>query len=291
MTRAVLILFLFAPAILIYAQPQEKKEISLLSWNIYMLPRPFIKTDQSERAHAIAQVINEEDYGMIIFQEAFDFRARQIIRKALKKKYPYHSGRPYKNDFIKVSSGIWIFSQYPIKKKKNIGFAHCRTTDCFSSKGATLVEVEIEGSRIQVIGTHLQAWDGEKYQKTRFSQYREIKKLLLDKFKKDDVPQFLIGDLNTPIDDSLSYYNMLSTLDMEDGELNGEIQNSVNPFVNTLIKQKEGERHKLLDYILCRTNGSGVKVKERKIIRYTASSSGKTKDLSDHFAIKALIEF
>src|ERR1700722_10728049 len=71
--------------------------LKILSWNIFMLPRFIMRTGQLKRAHEIVNVLKEEDADIIIFQEAFDRNAREIIRRGLSSYFPFESGDPPKN--------------------------------------------------------------------------------------------------------------------------------------------------------------------------------------------------
>src|SRR5580692_5143514 len=73
--------------------------LKIISWNIFMLPRFVMRTGQLKRAHEIVNVLKEEDVDIIIFQEAFDTKAREIIRKGLSPYFPHESGDPPKNIF------------------------------------------------------------------------------------------------------------------------------------------------------------------------------------------------
>src|SRR3954470_7913267 len=76
----------FAPV----AQSQSAggEKIKVLSWNIYMLPGVF-GSDNVRRAEAIGRVLSSGDYDVIVFQEAFDQKARRVISRLLKDAYPY----------------------------------------------------------------------------------------------------------------------------------------------------------------------------------------------------------
>ena len=75
-----------------YYRPPEMKEIKILSWNIYMLPHLDFKNSNKLRAEAIAKELSQGDYSIIVFQEAFDKNARNIIREVLHENFPFFYG-------------------------------------------------------------------------------------------------------------------------------------------------------------------------------------------------------
>jgi hypothetical protein len=52
--------------------PAIKRELRILTWNIYMLPFCSEIHGNIKRAKAIAQQISGYDYDIIVFEEAFD---------------------------------------------------------------------------------------------------------------------------------------------------------------------------------------------------------------------------
>lgn len=64
------------------------KKIKILSWNIYMLPG-FLGHGKKPRAEAIGQILASSDYDVIVFQEAFDGKARKIISRLLQPAFPF----------------------------------------------------------------------------------------------------------------------------------------------------------------------------------------------------------
>jgi endonuclease/exonuclease/phosphatase family metal-dependent hydrolase len=270
----------------------KKKEIKILSWNIFMLPGPFIKTNQKERAHHIAEEMLKNDADIIVFQEAFHKRGRKIIHNKLKELYPHNSGKLKKKNPLKyTNSGIFIVSKHPLEKLKTRFYSRCKTSDCLASKAGVLVEADVEGDKIQIVGTHLQAWDEEDKQIIRESQYKEIKDKLLEPFKRSGIAQFIVGDFNTERKERRRYKKMLEDLEAEDGDLCNDEEATCGSKNNYFWKNNDSETPKILDYILFRKNDSKVEVKDRfvKIFKSDWKKNGSEIDLSDHYAVEAII--
>lgn len=169
MLKKLIIIFLFiCPAPLLFAQTQT---IKILSWNIFMIPPTIFKSCQCERAPLIASTVKSWDADVIIFQEAFQKKVRLMIWDLIKETYPYETGVP-KSGFLKVHSGVWIVSKYPIEKQESIVYKAKKGSDGFAKKGATFIEINMNGKKFQVIGTHVQS--GSKYQAIRYLQFKQL---------------------------------------------------------------------------------------------------------------------
>ncbi|MES2397275.1 MAG: sphingomyelin phosphodiesterase [Bacteroidota bacterium] len=267
----------------------DNEKLSILTWNLYMRPRIAFKNGQIKRAHAIVEQLKDQNFDVIVFQEAFDNKARNIIWKGLQDKFPYQSGSPKHKHFYKVSTGIFIISKLPLKVIDDIYFSVCGGSDCFAVKGAVLVDVIKNDRKVQIIGTHLQAADGRKMtgEKIRQIQYEEIKNQLMIPHAEAGVPQFFVGDLNTSKADEIVYQQLLSTMDVEDGEITGENQFSSGGGKNDL--RDASDKPHLIDYILCRNNGCKVNFTQRCVKIFQQYWSKDNKDLSDHYAVLAEI--
>lgn len=274
-------------------QAQDRRPIKILTWNIYMRPHSITFDGQFRRAKAIGEVLKTEDYDIILFQEAFGKTSRKKLRKALANEFPYEI-EP-RNNKKTVNSGLWILSKYEIKDSEFILFDGCLVSDCQAAKGAVLIELEINGQAYQFINTHVQAEDGKEFALVRADQFKMIAELL-KKNQKPEVPQFILGDLNTAKKVEAEYQGMISTLNATDGDLmipdNSELSTS-EPATwgcanNDLIKKKWRGQTYLLDYGLERKTGYPFKLK-RELKTYTQQWSKRRKHLSDHYAISLTI--
>jgi endonuclease/exonuclease/phosphatase family metal-dependent hydrolase len=234
-------------------------DLKVLTWNIYMLPWFAKITGKTKRAAAIVDQLKESDYDIIVFQEAFHNGARSIIKQGLKEKYPFMYGPANKRSLTKTNSGVWIVSKIPLKELEEISYDDCQGTDCYARKGAMILEGTWLGKTFQIIGTHLQAVGDYAIRK---SQCKELYANLLEKFKKQGVPQLICGDMNVNSTDEESYNDMLKTLDAENGELVGSVKVTYSGPTNDI---NYSTANKQLDYILVRNNGAKVRSIKRKV--------------------------
>jgi len=284
-----LCLIFLIPETPVFAQPADAdagKELKILCWNIYMLPQFIFNTGKRRRAREIVKELSKENYDIIVFQEAFLGAARRIIKKGLEEKYPYRIGPANRKPWlIKTSSGVWMLSKIPLTQIKTIQYKDCDGfADCFARKGALLVEGEYLGQKFQLMGTHIQASGPDSVKQ---SQYAEIK-TLLDENKTEGVPQILAGDFNMA-KDRKGYEPMIKTLDVEEYEPASELKftaSSLNDF-------RVGGNDRLIDFIFYKPNGIQPVKLIRNVRRFASSLPCFRNhcDLSDHFAVEAILRF
>ncbi len=263
------------------------KDLKILTWNIYMLPHCNLFHGNCARARIIAEKLYETDYDIIVLEEAFDYRARSIIRNKLKDKYPFMYG-PANNSFfsLRTSSGVWILSAVPLNKIKEIEYKSKFGIDAFARKGAVMFEGNWNGSEFQLIGTHLQA---DSPDSIRRKQCREIAVSLLQQNAKPNVMQIICGDFNIDKDDTANYNYMLNVLGVENGMLEGDLNTSFDEINNTLAKRENGKKH-LIDYVLIH-NSQFISFIQRKVSVFRKYIGNKFIELSDHYAIEARVRF
>lgn len=264
------------------------EELKILSWNIFMLP-PFVSPyAKCKRAEKIAEILSKESYDVILFQEAFHGGARRIIKKGLKETHPHMIGPVNRKRFwIKTSSGLWIVSKIPLKVLETIDFEECTGGDCLARKGAVLVEGVSQGQTFQFVGTHLEAGAPDS---VKMTQFKEIK-ALMDRHKKEGVPQMLGGDFNMG-PDKPGWQPMLSALGVTEYQPDSERKFSLGLDNDIrLAKAKKNAKDRLIDFIFYQPNGVTPEKLERNIRKFTARWSDEHEDLSNHYAVEAIIKF
>lgn len=263
----------------------DERNLKILTWNIYMLPKIVVGRAKRERAHEIVEALKKTDFDVIVFQEAFFPASRQIISEGLKGIYEFQYG-PANNDgrTVKTNSGVWVLSKIKLKLLNTVQFKNCTGNDCWARKGAMLLEGVWNEKPFQILGTHLQA-DG--FDKIREKQMDQIYLELLAENKHEGVPQIICGDMNTESEMKQHYCAMLECLDAEDGEITGVEKCSYDGVCNP-IAQSFGVKNKTnYDYILVRKNGTKMKSMKRFV---SVLKKGK-KFLSDHYGVVCELKF
>ncbi len=263
----------------------EEKNLKVLSWNIYMLPKIVVQSGKRERAHAIVDTLKKSDFDVVVFQEAFLPASRNIIGEGLKEIFPYQYGPANSGGHtLRTNSGVWIISRNEMKMLNTVQFKNCTGNDCWARKGAMLLEGVINNKPYQILGTHLQA-DG--FDRIREKQMDQIYNELLAEYKREGVPQIICGDMNTEKEMYDHYCAMLDCLDAQDGEITGVEKCSYDGMTNPLVQAYGITKKTNLDYILVRNNGSRVKTTKRFV---SIMKKGK-KFLSDHYGIICELRF
>lgn len=289
-TQLIVLISIFSPTFG-FAQPSlpppPPEKIKILSWNIYLLPSIIKATGKAQRAALIGKTLKHSDYDVIVFQEAFQRKARKKIFDQLKEQFPYQAG-PANQKLIsyRTNSGLWIFSKHPIVATQSIVFKNRSGVDAFSRKGGLIAEISVHGTIIQVAATHLQN-SGQPW--VRQSQCVEFYQRLLKPFHREGVPQIICGDFNIHRQ-SEEYNFMLQTLHAEDGELGGDIRWSYDRLSND-ITSEPGTQQDLIDYILLKLNQPFLISATRQIRRIQNRWHEKHQDLSDHYALEAELYF
>ena len=265
--------------------------LKILTWNVHLLPAIVFYKHQKPRARGIAEILSSTEYDIIVFQEAFHKRAHKMIWKVLSAYFPYQYD-PEDGGFLKYSSGLWIISKLEIKNREAITYSKCSkgTADCRARKGALFVRVEKDGRPFQVIGTHLQAKEGNKFQEVRNEQLREIRDLLILKNKEESIPFIVTGDLNIAMYKTSDYKQMLSILDVENGELSGDYKFTADQSTNDMYPAEKAQG-KLIDYVLLNEVEARIEEVKRAVKIFRTSWRKKNVDLSDHYAVEAEIVY
>lgn len=269
--------------------PMNLNEMKILSWNIFMLPHLDFKNSNRLRAAAIAKELNRSDYSIIVFQEAFDRKSRNIIREVLQENFPFFYG-PVNNSSwysAQTSSGLWIASRIPLNEIHSIRFDIASGFDRFANKGAILLEGEWHKQPFQLVATHIQSddygWD------IREQQIRDIHNKLLVPYSRDGIPQIICGDFNTDHAETGHYNKMLTVMGAEDGSLCSSEKYSFSSEDNEITKGLN-EKPRLIDYILLR-NSHAIESISRKIAVIKNTWGNNHHWLSDHNALEATIAF
>lgn len=279
-----LLLFLFPLA-------SWAQELKVLTWNTFLIPPPINVTKQKDRAKLMVEKLPAMEHEVMFFQETFFKKSRKQILTSLLKTHPY-SAIPTKGRKLThiLDSGLMVVSKHPMEVLDQVIFKDCTVSDCASSKSAILVEVTIpSGKKVQLVNTHLQAWDKPKAIEVRKKQLLQIKEMLSSHLKPG-IPQLLIGDLN--IDGKLEgeFNEALALMEMTSTPLEGDISGT-NGFATKPCFKKPGEDHEeWLDHFWLKANGTETEVLSKKVVPIIGQLKNKICPLSDHHAVEAIIK-
>ena len=280
--------FLLITLFFLVSSMTHAEELKILSWNIFMIPKPVNMTYQKERSVQIVEQLKNSTYDILFFQEAFAASARKRLMKNLSQNYPHMIVTSGKKFGTLQSSGLMVFSKHPARKIAEKVFRDCTKSDCLARKSALLVEIDLpSGKKFQFINTHLQAWSTPAAIEVRRKQLMDIQQLL-SQYKLPGVPQYLVGDLNV---DGLipdEFQSSLALLSMEASRLTGDIQ-TTNGFKVGCYKIPGSETQgEWLDHLWFDPKENHKPSLSRVIPMY-GDVKGKLCPLSDHHAVESII--
>jgi endonuclease/exonuclease/phosphatase family metal-dependent hydrolase len=283
---------------------RKQRSLTVLTWNIFLMPKWIRESPSNDaRARAIAAVLLEPqfDFDILCLQKVFDSAAREILEQALADRYPHRFGPANDSCSLKLNSGVWLLSRYPLTDYQEIQFSECSSWECFSRKGALLVSGTCGTTPFRLIATHLQGEEGssftEKNQAIRDSQMREIRDRLITPHLEPQVPLIICGDFGTPRltadgeSETKSYREMVSTLGVENGaELRITLDDSK---VNNQLAINDTGRRNELDYVFLRTNGFDLTAERTRHVfrRGGWDTKQQRTDLSYRYGVSARLRF
>ena len=274
-------------------------EIRLMTWNVYMLPKPIKNSHQKTRSHEIAKLLENSDYDLVFLQEAFSSYFRMTLKSQLREKYPYFIKMNRKFGFIPTfAPGLVALSRFPMKTVGKLYFKNCDGPDCHATKGVQLVEVTLpSGNILHVANTHMQAGSSDAKAEIRKLQLTQIRAFLAEK-KKPGVPQLLVGDFNINSMAGGEFPVTLATLAMkpvshkdsptqepeeDDASFADRIRNFFSAgFLTDCLKEDENNNPKLLDHVLTFDPEGIIRLKDDSIGDPEFMLKGKSCPLSDH---------
>ncbi|MET7458521.1 sphingomyelin phosphodiesterase [Streptomyces sp. NPDC005574] len=280
--------------------------LNIVSSNTMLLPSIVVdQWAQDFRGGLIGTSGYVQNHDVIVFQELFDNSASGILQSKMKAQYPYQTpviGRSTSgwdstqgnySFFTPEDGGAAVLSRWPITNKTQFIYDESCGSDSFSGKGFAYVRLNVNGTPVNVIGTHLQSDDdgcntGEAA-KVRLAQLKEIR-TFVDRLKIPASEAIVYaGDMN--IDrHGPEYPTLLSTLNASTPAFTG-VPYTMDPVSNSLAKARyTGEPRQWLDYILFNAShahpatwtNSGLNVHPSP---WTLNST-QYRDYSDHYPIQ-----
>ena len=264
----------------------KASEMKILSWNVFMLPKPIKFSWQKYRTNLIQQELKKVDHDILFFQEAFVGSFHKALKKAIGDRYSHSYYLKRRSIFYPMGSGVFIMSKHPFKIVDKVYYRlnTCAGADCFASKGSVLIEMKLpSGKVVQLANTHLQSMESKG--RKRIKQINQVKSML-EKHARVNVPQFLVGDLNIDIAEP-EFHEGLDILNMDYAELQGPILYT-NSLKNECYKTSgDGIHHEWIDHIW--GNGADLRKASMQVRVMDFEYNGVRCPLSDHHAVEATI--
>lgn len=208
----------------------NRPDIKVMAYNIQQLPSIAGDWDQQQRAAHLPGAIRalDEQPDVIIFSEVINDYADNAIND-LGDVYPYRtpilgqvcSGGDWdsiqgdcSNAFTVVRGGVVIASKHPITQQHAYVFHSSLfgSADYQANKGAVYAEIDINGNRFHLVGTHLQATHDESADQEhmiRMNQLDEINDWLEQFTISTSEPLIFGGDFNVDFNQTVQVKDML----------------------------------------------------------------------------------
>ncbi|MBT2444115.1 sphingomyelin phosphodiesterase [Streptomyces sp. ISL-36] len=292
------------------AAAAETPALKVLSFNTFLFSKSLYPNwGQDHRAKAIPAAPFFQGNDVVVVQEAFDNSSSDALKANAAAQYPYQTpvmGRS-KTGWDATSGaysattpedgGVAILSKWPIVRKEQYVYKDACGADWYSNKGFVYTVLNVNGSRVHVVGTHAQSTDpgcsaGEAAQ-MRSRQFKAMDAFLDAKNIPANEQVLVAGDLNvdtrTP-----EYGTMLADMGVVGADARTGHPYSFDTELNSIASERyPDDPREDLDHILHRAGharpaGWTNNVVLEKSAPWTVSSWGTQytyTNLSDHYPV------
>ncbi|MGW0363915.1 sphingomyelin phosphodiesterase [Streptomyces sp. NPDC002990] len=292
------------------AESAAVPRLSVLSYNVFIMSKNLYPNwGQDHRAAQIPRTAFYQGHDVVVIQEAFDNAASDALKANSAARYPYQTpvvgrgktgwdatGGAYSST-TPEDGGVTVLSKWPIVRKEQVVYKDACGADWWSNKGFAYAVLDVNGSKVHVVGTHAQSTDpgcgaGEAAE-MRARQFRTIDAFLDGKNIPASEQVIVAGDLNV---DSRTpeYAAMLATADLADSDTRTGHPYSFDTALNSIASYRyPSDPREDLDYVLhrkghARPGGWGNHVLKEDSAPWTVSSWGTSytyTNLSDHYPV------
>jgi len=287
-------------------------DLKVLTYNAFLFSKSLYPNwGQDHRAAAIPAAPFFQGNDVVVLQEAFDNSSSDALVQGAAGRYPHRTpvlgrskdgwdatGGSY-SATTPEDGGVAVLSKWPIVRKEQYVYKDACGADWWSNKGFVYAVLDVNGTRVHVVGTHTQSTDpgceaGEAAE-MRSRQFRAMDAFLDAKNIPASEQVVVAGDFNV---DSRTpeYASMLA-----DGGLVGADARTGHPYsFDTQDNSIAAERYpddprEDLDFVLHRAghvkpSGWTNEVIKERSAPWSVSSWGTTytyTNLSDHYPVIA----
>ncbi|MGW1490356.1 sphingomyelin phosphodiesterase [Streptomyces sp. NPDC002402] len=286
--------------------------LKVLTYNTFLFSKTLYPNwGQDHRAAAIPATSFFQGKDVVVVQEAFDNSSSDALKQKAAAQYPYQTpvmgrskdgwdatGGSY-SATTPEDGGVTILSKWPIVRKEQYVYKDACGADWWSNKGFVYVVLNVNGTKVHVVGTHAQSTDpgcdaGEAAQ-MRSLQFRAIDTFLDGKNIPASEQVLVAGDFN--VDSRTPEYNTM----LADAGLTGADTRTGHPYSfdteqNSIANYRyPDDPREDLDYVLHRAGhvkpaGWTNEVIKEQSAPWSVSSWSRTytyTNLSDHYPVIA----
>ncbi|MFF9143478.1 sphingomyelin phosphodiesterase [Streptomyces sp. NPDC014861] len=286
--------------------------LKVLTYNAFLFSKTLYPNwGQDHRARAIPAAPFFRGQDVVVIQEAFDNSSSDALKANAAAAYPHQTpvvGRSKSGWDATGGSyaaatpedgGVTILSKWPIVRKEQYVYKDACGADWFSNKGFAYAVLDVNGSRVHVVGTHAQSTDpgcaaGEAAQ-TRSRQFKAMDAFLDAKNIPAGEQVIVAGDMNVD-SHSPEYASMLADAGLADADARTGHPYSFDTELNSIAAERyPDDPREDLDHVLHRAGNARPANWTNHVILesaapWTVSSWGTTytyTNLSDHYPVTA----
>lgn len=294
------------------ASAAEAPRLKVLSYNTFLFSKTLYPNwGQDHRAKAIPAASFYQGHDVVVIQEAFDNSSSDALKANSAAQYPYQTpvmGRS-KTGWDATSGaysattpedgGVTVLSKWPIVRKEQYVYKDACGADWYSNKGFVYTVLDVNGTKVHVVGTHAQSTDpgcsaGEAAQ-MRSRQFKAMDAFLDGKNIPANEQVIVAGDMNV---DSRTpeYGTMLSDAGLAGADARTGHPYSFDTDLNSIASERyPDDPREDLDYVLYRSGNARPANWTNNVVLeqsapWTVSSWGTRytyTNLSDHYPVTA----
>ncbi|MFF9478804.1 sphingomyelin phosphodiesterase [Streptomyces sp. NPDC014733] len=284
--------------------------LKVLTYNTFLMSKTLYPNwGQDHRAQAIPDADFFRGNDVVVLEEAFDNSSSDALKSRAAAEYPYQTpvvgrtkdgwdatGGAY-SAVTPEDGGVTLLSKWPVLRKEQYVYKDACGSDALSNKGFVYAVLDVNGTKVHVVGTHTQSTDsgckaGEAAA-DRASQLTEMDAFLDAKKIPADEEVMVAGDFN--IDSrSPEYDALLTNADLAPADSRTGHPYSFDTQENSIAKDRyPNDPREDLDYVLHRNGharpaGWNNTVVKEESAPWTVSSWGTQytyTNLSDHYPL------
>ncbi|MGW9047087.1 sphingomyelin phosphodiesterase [Streptomyces lydicus] len=284
--------------------------LKVLTYNTFLMSKNLYPNwGQDHRAQAITAADFFQGNDVVVLQEAFDNSASDALKSRAAGQYPHQTpvvgrsrsgwdatGGAY-SAVTPEDGGVTLLSKWPILRKEQYIYKDACGSDSLSNKGFVYAVLDVNGTKVHVVGTHTQSTDsGCKAGEAATDRARQLKEMdaFLDaKNIPADEEVMVAGDLN--IDShSAEYDALLGNADLAPADGRSGHPYSFDTQENSIARYRyPSDPREDLDYVLHRNGHARPAGWQNAVVKeesapWTVSSWGKDytfTNLSDHYPV------
>nr|WP_313896814.1 sphingomyelin phosphodiesterase [Streptomyces sp. GC420] len=294
------------------ASAADTPRLKVLTYNAFLFSKTLYPNwGQDHRASEIPRTSFFRGNDVVVLQEAFDNSSSNALKADASAEYPYQTpvlGRSKSgwdatagaySAVALEDGGVTVLSKWPILRKEQYVYKDACGSDWWSNKGFVYTVLDVNGSRVHVVGTHAQSTDpgcdsGEAAE-TRSRQFRAMDAFLDAKNIPAGEQVVVAGDFNVD-SRTAEYASVLADAGLADADSRTGHPYSFDTQENSVAHDRyPDDPREDLDYVLhraghARPSGWTNEVVKEQSAPWTVTSWGTSytfTNLSDHYPVVA----